>query len=94
MISFFAEIEIFRFWPKTMDYNKVFWPKLSSFLSALITPHWNVLRSWNLHHSAPLQMAFPMIPFFLHSAPLEMYFCMVSETVDDIFFAVQLEIIQ
>ena len=24
MISFFARIKIFRFWPKTMDYNKAF----------------------------------------------------------------------
>ena len=23
---FFAEVKIFRFWPKTMDYNKAFWP--------------------------------------------------------------------
>ena len=43
MVSFFAKIEIISFWPKTMNYNKVFWPKLISFLSALITPHWKVL---------------------------------------------------
>ena len=24
MISFFARVKIFRFWPKTMDYNKAF----------------------------------------------------------------------
>ena len=24
MKSFFAEVKIFRFWPKTMDYNKAF----------------------------------------------------------------------
>ena len=22
MVSFFAEVKVFRFWPKTMDYNK------------------------------------------------------------------------
>ena len=31
LVLFFAEVKIFRFWPKTMDYNKAFWPKLSSF---------------------------------------------------------------
>ena len=24
MVSFFAEVKIFRFWPKTMDYSQVF----------------------------------------------------------------------
>ena len=24
MVSFLAEVKIFRFWPKTMDYNKAF----------------------------------------------------------------------
>ena len=31
LVLFFAEVKIFRFWPKTMDYNKAFWPKSSSF---------------------------------------------------------------
>ena len=38
MASFFAGIKLFRFWPKTMDYSKVF-------LCALITSHWKALRS-------------------------------------------------
>ena len=25
--SFLAKVKIFRFWPKTMDYNKAFLPK-------------------------------------------------------------------
>ena len=25
--SCFAKVKIFRFWPKTMDYNKAFFPK-------------------------------------------------------------------
>ena len=25
MVSFFAEVKFFRFWPKTMDYNKAFY---------------------------------------------------------------------
>ena len=31
MESFFAKVKIFRFWPKTMDYNKAFWLKSMSF---------------------------------------------------------------
>ena len=31
MVSFLAEVKIFRFWPKTMDYNKAFWPKSRCF---------------------------------------------------------------
>ena len=30
------------------------------YLSALITPRWKVLWSSNLHHSAPLEMLFPL----------------------------------
>ena len=33
---FFPEVKIFRFWPKTMDYSKAFWPKLSSFFVVLL----------------------------------------------------------
>ena len=35
-------VEIFRFWPKTMDYSKAFWPKSRSFFNPF-TPHWKVL---------------------------------------------------
>ena len=31
MVSYFAEVKMFSFWPKTMDYSKVFWQKLKSF---------------------------------------------------------------
>ena len=27
MVSFLAKVKFFRFWPKTMDYNKAFLPK-------------------------------------------------------------------
>ena len=33
------------------------------YLSALITPHWKVLRSLNLYHSVPLEMPFHMVSF-------------------------------
>ena len=36
MVSFFAEVKIFRFWPKTMDYNKAFWPKSRSLFVVLL----------------------------------------------------------
>ena len=33
---FFAKVKIFRFWLKTMDYNKAFWPKSRSFFVVLL----------------------------------------------------------
>ena len=35
ILFFFAKVKIFRFWPKTMDYNKAFWPKSTSFFVVL-----------------------------------------------------------
>ena len=32
MVSFFAEVKIFRFWAKTMDYNKGFYQNRGHFL--------------------------------------------------------------
>ena len=36
MVSCFAGIEIFRFWPKTMDHSQGFLPKLRSFYVDLL----------------------------------------------------------
>ena len=36
MVSFFAKVKIFRFWPKTMDYNKAFLPKSRRFSAVLL----------------------------------------------------------
>ena len=36
MVSFFAKVKIFRFWPKTMDYNKAFLPKSRCFSAVLL----------------------------------------------------------
>ena len=33
MVSFLAKVKIFRFWPKTMDYNKAFLPRGDFLLS-------------------------------------------------------------
>ena len=38
MASFWAKVKIFRFWPKTMDYNKAFLPK-SRWFSAVLLLH-------------------------------------------------------
>ena len=35
MISFLAEVKMSSFWPKTMDYNKAFWPKSRSLFVVL-----------------------------------------------------------
>ena len=31
-----VKVKFFRFWPKTMDYNKAFWPKSRSFFVVLL----------------------------------------------------------
>ena len=36
MESFLAEVKIFSFWLKTMDYSQAFWPKSSSFFVVLL----------------------------------------------------------
>ena len=36
MVSFLAEVKFFRFWPKTMDYNKAFLPKSRRFSAVLL----------------------------------------------------------
>ena len=36
MVSFFAKVKIFRFWLKTMDYNKAFLPKSRCFSAVLL----------------------------------------------------------
>ena len=36
MVSLLAKVKFFRFWPKTMDYNKAFLPKSRSFFVVLL----------------------------------------------------------
>ena len=36
MVFFFAEVKFFRFWSKTMDYNKVVLPKSRRFSAVLL----------------------------------------------------------
>ena len=39
MVSLLAEVKFFRFWPKTMDYNKAFLPKSIKVISAVLLLH-------------------------------------------------------
>ena len=58
MVSFFVKIKIFRFWPKTMDYNKAFWPKLR-----------HIPKGWSSHkHSSGTSPLTPYI-FLNHNEP-------------------------
>ena len=43
MVSFLAEVKIFRFWPKTMDYNKAFFTKIDVIFCGPFTPQWKML---------------------------------------------------
>ena len=36
VVTFLVKVKIFRFWPKTMDYNKAFLPKSRRFSAALL----------------------------------------------------------
>ena len=67
MESFFAKVKIFRFWPKTMDYNKAFWPKSRSFFVVLLLQNG---RSYEAEICAILflfEMPFWMDPFLPNS---------------------------
>ena len=64
MKSFVAKVKDFIFRPKTMDYSKAFWPKLSSFFVVLLLRNGRCyIQSCNLDHSAPLYMHCCMEPF-------------------------------
>ena len=39
MVSLFSEFGSIIFWPKTMDYNKAFWPKSRSFFVVILLPN-------------------------------------------------------
>ena len=61
MESFFCKVKIFRFRPKTIDYNKAFWPKSRSFFVVLLLL---TGRCYEAYHSAPPEMPFPIESFF------------------------------
>ena len=43
MVSFLAQVKNFRFWPKTMDYNKAFLPKSRLYKTVCIIKHTHCL---------------------------------------------------
>ena len=45
MVSFRAKVKTFRFWPKTMDYNKAFFTEIEVIFCGPFTPQWKVLGS-------------------------------------------------
>ena len=40
MVSFLARVKIFRFWPKTMDYNKGGFTEIEVIFGGPFTPQW------------------------------------------------------
>ena len=58
MESFFTKVKVFRFWPKTMDYNKAFWPKSRSFFVVLLLENGRC-------YEAEISDFFPMESLFL-----------------------------
>ena len=62
MVSLFAGIEVSdsgqNAWTIVRRFDKFCFRAHSS---ALIVPHWKELQSWNLCHSASLEMPFPMV---------------------------------
>ena len=63
MESFFAEVKIFRFWPKTMDYNKAFWPKSRSFFVVLLLQNGRCYEAEICAILLPLRYAFAWYRF-------------------------------
>ena len=54
MVSFLAKVKFFRFWPKTIDYNKAFLPKSSSFFVVLL------LRNGRCYEAEICTILFPL----------------------------------
>ena len=43
LVLFFAEVKIFSFWPKTMDYSQAFLTEIEVIVCGPFTPCWKVL---------------------------------------------------
>ena len=63
MEFFFVKVKVFRFWPKTMDYNKAFWPKSRSFFEVLLLENGRC-------YEAEISDFFPMESLFIFLAEL------------------------
>ena len=58
---------IFRFWPKTMDYNKAFWPKSRSFFAVLLLQNGRCYEAEICTIPLLLRCSFQWNPFFTKS---------------------------
>ena len=66
LVSFFANVKIFNFWPKTMDYSQEFWPKLRSFFEAFLLLTGRCYEAEIYAILLPLRCAFAWYPFFAY----------------------------
>ena len=57
MVSFLAKVKIFRFWPKTMDYNKAFYRNRGDFLRSFYSTVEGAMKL----NSVPLEMPFQLV---------------------------------
>ena len=64
MESFFAKVKFFRFWPKTMDYNKAFWLKSRSFFVVVLLQNGRCYEAEFCAILFLLRSPFPWNPFF------------------------------
>ena len=78
MISFFAKLKIFRFWPKTMDYSQAFWPKLRSFFAILLLLAGRCYEAEICAILLPLRCSFKWYPFFGQTQNFQI----LAETMD------------
>ena len=93
MASFIAEVKIFRFWPKTMDYSQAFWPKLRSFFAFLLLPtlteYFSQLLICPVLPVAPANLAVQLIDSTLTRVTWEL----TNQTADEGATALRLEVL-
>ena len=64
MVLLFAKVTIFRFWPKSLDYNKAFWPKLSSFFVVHLLQHGRCYKAEMCTILFPLRCAITLVGIY------------------------------
>ena len=67
MVSFLSEVKFFIFWPKTMDYNKAFWPKLSSLFVVLLLRNGRCYKAETCAILLLLRCSFRWYPYIYHN---------------------------
>ena len=63
IVSFFTEVKIFRFWPKTMDYSQAFQPKSRSLLVVFLLLTGRCYEAESCAILLPLRCAFAWYAF-------------------------------